>query len=209
MSNFTGAEPFTAKSNSLHPRKSGFCNAVVIGVSAGGVEALSTIIPVLPKGYRLPVIVVQHMQETRETYLATFLDKHSNISVKEAEDKESICAGTVYIAPPGYHLLIEDDFTFSLSMEPRVNFSRPAIDVLFESAADTYHENLAGVVLTGANMDGSRGLRRISEHHGLTIVQDPETAASTAMPRSAIRMVDVDHILPLNEIGPFLKNLDR
>lgn len=178
--------------------------AVVIGVSAGGMDALLTILPNLPADFPVPVIIVQHVGPQANNYLAQHLNASCRLTVKEADEKESIAAGVVYLAPANYHLLIEEDKTLSLSVSERVNYARPSIDVLFETAADAYGPDLIGIVLTGANDDGSRGLRKIKEQDGLTVVQDPATALVSVMPKSAIAATAVDHILPLEEIGPFL-----
>ena len=183
--------------------------AVVIGGSAGGMKALAAILPTLPGDFGIPVVIVIHVLESSPGYLASFLDSRCALSVKEAFDKEPLQAGTIYIAPAGYHLLIEDDETLALSVDAPVNFSRPAIDVLFESAADTYGPSLTGVVLTGANSDGSQGLKCIKERGGLTIVQDPADAETRFMPEAALQTSAVDHILSLMEIGPFLARLQR
>jgi two-component system, chemotaxis family, protein-glutamate methylesterase/glutaminase len=175
--------------------------AVVIGVSAGGMEALSEIIPALPEDIGIPVIVVQHMREDSDDYMARHLDQKSAMRVKEAEGGESILPGVCYIAPAGYHLLIEDDRTFALSKEAPVNYARPSIDVLFESAAEVYEGGLIGVILTGANSDGAQGLATINVVGGMTMAQTPETAVAPAMPRAAIQATTVDHILDLPEIA--------
>lgn len=184
-------------------------DAIVIGVSAGGMKALGIIIPKFPNGFSLPVIIVQHREKDANDFLANYLNKMSNLQVKEAKLRESINTGTVYLAPGGYHLLIEDDKTFTFSVEPLVNFARPSIDVLFESAAYVYGENLIGVILTGANRDGAQGLKKIKEAGGVTIVQDPETAEYEQMPRAAIQATKVDHILNLNDIAPYLIHLEK
>jgi two-component system chemotaxis response regulator CheB len=129
------------------------------------------------------------------------------VQVKEAEEKETAVPGTVYVAPANYHLLLEDDRTFSLTLESRVRFARPSIDVLFESAADVYGSRLIGIILTGANDDGSRGLAAIKKRGGLAVVQDPTGAEVDTMPRAALRAAEVDFVLPLVAIGPFLANL--
>ena len=128
----------------------------------------------------------------------------SKVTVSEAEDNESLCAGHAYIAPAGYHLLIESDHSFSLSVDPRVNHSCPSIDVLFESTADTFRESLIGIVLTGANADGTRGLKAIKARGGLAIVQDPNTAQVSAMPRAALEATPVDYLVDLQQIAPML-----
>jgi two-component system chemotaxis response regulator CheB len=131
------------------------------------------------------------------------------LPVKEAEDKEPLAPSTVYVAPPNYHLLLETQGYFSLSVDDPVLFSRPAIDVLFESAADAFGRSLLGLLLTGASEDGARGLCRIQQAGGLTLVQAPSTAAVRIMPEAALRLSAPSHVLPLNEIGPFLARLDR
>lgn len=181
--------------------------AIVIGVSAGGMEALSTILPYLPAGIAIPLIVVQHQLSTSDDFLAGYLNERCNLEVKQADEKESIEQGVIYFAPPGYHLMIEEDRTFSLTTDPSINFARPSIDVLFETAADVYGAKLVGVVLTGANTDGSQGLKKIKELGGLAIVQNPETAEVDTMPKAAIAATKIDHILPLEKIGPFICKL--
>lgn len=177
---------------------------VAIGTSAGGLNALKKIIPKLPGKICYAVIVVQHIHEDADNYIVEFLNKKSAVLVKEADEKEIIEPGTVYIAPPGYHLLVEADKTFSLSVDPPVNFSRPSIDVLFNSAAEVYSDKMIGVILTGANADGAKGLRTIKQSGGLSIVQQPEEAESKMMPQSAISETSVDHIFSLEEIAEFL-----
>lgn len=180
---------------------------IVIGVSAGGMHALCTIIPALPAEFPLPVIVIQHLSPHSDNYTTRHLDKISNIRVKEVDEKEKILPGIVYTAPPNYHVLVEEDETFSLSVEERINWARPSIDVLFESAADVYGPALIGVILTGSNNDGSKGLKKIKEEGGLALVQDPHTAEVDGMPLAAIETTKVDHILKLEEIAPFLVKL--
>jgi two-component system chemotaxis response regulator CheB len=183
-------------------------DAVVIGVSAGGLEALTTIIPPLPKNFGKAIIVVQHIKEYSDDFTARHLDAISAIQVKEADEKEVILPSTVYIAPAGYHLLVEDDRTFSLSAEPPVNFARPSIDVLLESASEVYADRLLGIILTGANSDGAHGLRAVKMAGGLTLVQDPKTAEFDTMPLAAINATKIDHVLELPEIASFLSDLD-
>ncbi|MEK3911328.1 chemotaxis protein CheB [Paenibacillus sp. FSL H7-0331] len=181
--------------------------AVVVGVSAGGLKALVTILAYLPADYHLPVIIVQHLLEGSDSFLVDYLNEQVSICVKEAADKEAIRPGYVYVAPPGYHLLIEDERMFSLSMDPKVNYSRPSIDVLFDSAAFVFQEKCLGIVLTGANRDGSEGLRNIKMNGGQAIIQDPATAEYNIMPLAAMSVVKVDHILALDEIGKYLLEL--
>jgi two-component system, chemotaxis family, protein-glutamate methylesterase/glutaminase len=182
--------------------------AVVIGASAGGMFAIKALIKELPKNFPLPIIIVQHVSPYTENYWIYALDKICKLKIKEADEKEKIKKGVVYIAPPGYHLLIEKDFTFSLTSDEKVNYSRPAIDVLFETAADAYKDKLIGIILTGANSDGAMGLKEIKDKGGLTIVQEPSTAEVDAMPNAAINKAKPHHILSLEEITDLLKNLN-
>jgi len=182
--------------------------AIVIGVSSGGMNAMKVMFSLLPKEFNTPIIIVQHISSQSENLWIRLLNDKSNIYIKEADEKESIEQGKVYIAPPNYHLLIERDKTFSLTVDERVNFARPSIDVLFESAAEAYKNKLIGVILTGSNNDGTNGLKRIKEYGGLTIVQDPATAESSYMPASAIAVVQMDYILTLENIIKLLIKID-
>jgi two-component system chemotaxis response regulator CheB len=183
--------------------------AVVIGSSAGGLNALKRLFNGLRKGFNLPVIIVQHISPDSDNYLIHILNDMNKLKVKEADEKESPMPGTAYIAPPNYHLLVEPDHSFTLTVDERVNYARPSIDVLFETAAEAYRDRLIGIILTGANSDGSRGLKRIKDLCGLTVVQDPETAEVDSMPRAAMLATNVDHLLPLEEIAILLNNLDN
>jgi two-component system chemotaxis response regulator CheB len=184
-------------------------DAIVVGASAGGVEALLNIFRPLPKGFGLPIIAVLHLPEQRRSLLADVFRAQLAIPVKEADDKESIAPGTLYFATPGYHLSVESDFTLSFSQEERVYHSRPSIDFLFESAADAYDGRLAGVLLTGANNDGAQGMARIKEYGGLTVVQDPALALARTMPDAALALHTPDFLLPLPDIGLLLVELER
>lgn len=179
----------------------------MIGSSAGGLNALKAIFCRLDKRFPLPVIIVQHVSPDADNYLSSFLDSLKTIRVKEADEKEMPKPGVAYIAPPNYHLLIESDCSFTLTVGERVNYARPSIDVTFETAAEAYGEELIGIVLTGANSDGSAGLKKIRALGGLTIVQDPEEAESDSMPRAAIEAAKPDHVLSLEEIANFLNSL--
>jgi two-component system chemotaxis response regulator CheB len=181
--------------------------AAVLGVSAGGLNALRTIIPKLPASFPLPVAIVQHLDAQSESYLADWLSRESAIAVKEAEDKEMLRPSTAYLAPAGYHLLIEPDRTLSLSVDDKINFSRPSIDLLFESAADAFGPALIGIVLTGANADGARGLKAIKRCGGLAVVQNPATAEAPFMPQAALNATPVDHVASLEQIAPLLQRL--
>ncbi len=181
--------------------------AIVIGASAGGVHALLEILEKLPGSFSLPLIVALHLPEDRKSQLVEIFQHRLAIPVREAADKESIAPGTLYFAGPGYHLSVEMDRSFSLSCEAPVNYSRPSIDVLMESAADAYGATLAGILLTGANSDGAAGLARIGELGGLTIVQDPAQAEARAMPEAALRRLQPDHVLSLGAIHALLLEL--
>lgn len=182
---------------------------VVIGTSAGGIQALKSILPQLPASFSLPIVIVLHIPEGQPSLLAEIFEPKIKMKVKEADEKEVLKAGTVYFAPPGYHLLVEDNKTFSLTMEDAVHFSRPSIDILFESAAETYGANVVGVLLTGANTDGGLGLKRIKEVGGLGIIQNPATAEYPTMPESGKAHVLPECILALDEITLFLQEINK
>ncbi len=177
---------------------------VVVGASAGGLYALKKLLPALPASFSCSMLIVQHMSPHSDSYMARMLNELSVVTVKEADEKELIRPGTVYIAPPDYHLLVEADYTLSLSVEEKVNYSRPSIDVLFETAADVYGIHLMGIILTGANDDGSNGLYAVKKNGGFIIVQDPNDAESPAMPRAAIERVKPHKILTLKQISALL-----
>ncbi|HAK90124.1 chemotaxis protein CheB [Massilia timonae] len=181
---------------------------VVIGGSAGGVDALVGLVPALPAGFGPAVTCILHVPPDRESRLAELFALRTALPVREARDKEPIQPGTVYFAGSGYHLSIERDRSFSLSCEPPVQFARPAIDILMESAADVYGPALAGILLTGANYDGADGMCRIRERGGLTIVQDPEEAQASTMPEEAIRRCAPHLVLPLAGIRTVLPLLE-
>lgn len=188
------------------PRSNG---AIVIGGSYGALDALEVILAAFPADFDAPIVIALHLLPTRKSGLAEMLAHKTSLQVKEAEDKEPVLAGSVYLVSPNYHLLIEREGHFSLSADDPVNFSRPAIDVLFESAADAYGPRLAGVLLSGANEDGARGLARIRANGGVGVVQAPETAVASAMPSAALRMDGGATVLRVEEIGPFLAALAR
>ena len=173
---------------------------VVIGTSWGGLSALRELIVGLPASLGIPVVVVQHRHRQSDHLLTTLLQDETSLCVCEVEDKAPITAGNVYVAPADYHLLVENGF-FSLSTDEPVRFSRPSIDVTFQSAADTYGARTVGVVLTGANADGSQGLRRIVSRGGLGFVQIPATAESPTMPQAAKDAVPEARVLTIAEIA--------
>ncbi len=179
--------------------------AVVIGASAGALQALSHILPQLGEPFALPVLIVVHMPPDRKSLLAEILQAKCGLAVKEAEDKEPIEPGIVYLAAPDYHLLVEEEGCISLSADEPVLFSRPAIDVLFESAAEAYGDELIGIVLTGSNEDGAAGLARVAAAGGTVIVQSPEYAQFPHMPEAALSAVPNAKILTLDQISAFLR----
>jgi two-component system, chemotaxis family, protein-glutamate methylesterase/glutaminase len=180
---------------------------IVVGASWGGLQALSNVLAGIPGDVSCPIAVVQHRRhDALEGGLSNLLQLYTHDRVVDAEDKMAIEPHTIYLAPPDYHLLVERG-AFALSVDERVQFSRPSIDVLFESAADAYGPQLVGVVLTGANEDGAAGLARVKERGGVAIVQDPRTAERAEMPAAAAAATAADAILPLEEIGPFLYGL--
>jgi len=183
--------------------------AVVIGASYGGMEAIKTILKKLPHDFGIPVMVVLHIGNNNIDTFLSHLNNKTGFNVKEAEEKEPVKPGTVYFAPPNYHLQVEDCFSLSLSTDEKVNFSRPSIDVLFETAAWAFKKELLGILLTGSNNDGAEGMRLIKQFGGTCIVENPETACAKVMPASAIRLTTPDYILSLDEIPEKICELAR
>lgn len=179
---------------------------VVIGTSWGGLDALSTLVHGLPSDFALPIVAVQHRGRDSRPLLASLLQQLTDLRVCEAEDKDPLEPGRVLLAPPDYHLLIDDSHV-TLDMDEMVRFSRPSIDVTFMSAADTYRARTIGIVLTGANEDGAAGLRRIADRGGVSIVEDPHLAVSPIMPQAALRAVPTATVLPLTQISSELVRL--
>jgi two-component system, chemotaxis family, protein-glutamate methylesterase/glutaminase len=173
---------------------------VVVGTSTGGLHALTRLLSGLPANYRLPILVVQHRSKDSDEGLSGLLRAASRIPLREAEDKEPLTSPCVYLGPPDYHLLVEQD-SIALSTEEPVAYSRPSIDVLFESAAYAFGSGVIGVLLTGANQDGTRGLQDIKSRGGYVIVQDPESAESGFMPKNAVKNVLADRVLGLDQIA--------
>lgn len=181
--------------------------AVVVGVSTGGVHALQKLLGQLPADFPLPVLIVQHIGADAGSGLAKLLDERCPLSVKEADEQDEILPGRVYLAPPNYHLLVERDGFLSLSADAYVSFARPSVDVLFESAAAVFGPGLIGIVLTGANYDGSQGLKIIKQKGGTAIVQDPTDAEARQMPQAAIAATGVDYVVALNDMAALLRQL--
>ncbi len=179
--------------------------AIVIGVSAGGLKALTAILPTLPADYPLPIMTVIHLPPDRKSIVASLFQEKCALIVVEAEDKIAIEPGTVYFAPPDYHLMVEPDRRLSLSSEEPVLFSRPSVDVLFETAADAYGEGLIGVILTGASDDGAAGLKAVLAAGGTGLIECPEDAYATAMPEAARQLNPQAHIMSLEQIALYLQ----
>lgn len=182
--------------------------AIVIGASAGGLSVLSVILSGLPVNYPVPVIIVQHRIKDQRDLLEEVLQSKCRIKIKQADEKEKINGATIYVAPPDYHLLVEKDFRFSLSSDAPVHYSRPSIDVLFETAANAYGKGLTGIILTGANSDGALGLVAIKNAGGTTIVQDPKEAQFSFMPAAAIDAKGAKHVWTLKQIQNFFTEND-
>jgi two-component system chemotaxis response regulator CheB len=180
---------------------------IVVGASAGGVEALGILLPALPSTLRVPMFIVLHLPRDRRSLLAEIFAPRCALAVREAEDKEPIQPGTVYFAPPDYHLLLESSGSIALSADDPVHFSRPSIDVLFESAAEAYGERLLGIILTGANEDGAEGLEAVHRAGGMTVVQQPDDAQAPLMVMSALKRIPVDFVLSLERIAQLLRTL--
>lgn len=177
---------------------------IVIGASAGGLETVSTILGPLPKTYPIPIVLVQHRSKEYPTLLEEVLQTKISLSISQIEEKTCILPNTVHTAPADYHVLIEKDHTFSLSSDEKVAYSRPSIDVLFESAALVYKNRLISVILSGANSDGANGIKFIKSKGGINIALNPWHTAYSVMPQSAIDTKCVDHILSLEEISGYL-----
>ena len=185
----------------------GRIEAIVIGASAGGVEALGLILPALPATFRPSLLIVLHLPRERPSLLVEIYEKRCALPIREADDKEPIEPGTVYFAPPDYHMLVERNRQIALSTDEPVHYSRPSVDVLFESAADVYGNRLLGVILTGANEDGAAGLHAIHRAGGVTVVQRPDSARAPRMVVSALQRNPADFVLSLAEIAALLKGL--
>jgi two-component system, chemotaxis family, protein-glutamate methylesterase/glutaminase len=179
---------------------------VVIGTSLGGLSALKIILQSLPGDFSVPIAIVQHRHKESNNALQQLLQESISLPIKEVEDKDEILPKHIYLAPADYHLLLEEGH-FALSTDEPVSYARPSIDVLFESAADIYGEQVIGIILTGANHDGVQGLKKIQARGGITIVQEPATAESSIMPEAAISAVAVNWILTLSDIADRLVKL--
>lgn len=179
----------------------------VIGGSAGSFDVILEILGRLTPGLAFPLVIVIHRKSTSDSSLSDLFSHHSSLPVKEVEDKDPIQAGSVYLAPADYHLLVEKNNTFSLDFSEKVNYSRPGIDVTFQTAAEAYQDALAAILLSGANADGTEGLKAVKEFNGLTIVQEPSSAEVSFMPQNAISQLAVDYILSPEGIISLLNKL--
>ncbi len=183
--------------------------AVVIGGSAGSFQGVVKILSQLPKGFPLPIIMCLHRLKHVRNGFVEALSIKSVVQVTEPNDKENIKKGSVYLAPANYHMSIELGNYFALSTEEMINNSRPAIDITLGTAAFVYKEKLVGILLSGANRDGALGMRSIHEKGGLTIVQEPTECMIDTMPKAALAVTDIDHIMRIDQIVQFLKDLDK
>ena len=182
-------------------------NAIVIGTSAGGVEALTRILPSLPATMPVAILIVVHIPRERPSLLTDIFRQKCTMRVEEGIDKADIKPGHIYFAPPDYHMLVDAGPQIALSVDEVIQFSRPSIDVLFESAADVYGKKLLGILLTGGNEDGASGLAYIARCGGMTVLQDPAEAAAPAMPESALKVMTPTHVLRLDEIAALLMTI--
>jgi two-component system chemotaxis response regulator CheB len=180
---------------------------IIIGGSAGSLHVILNIIAGLPANFRIPVLVIIHRNSTFDSSLEELFASRTKLPIKEVEEKESILPGTIYTCPSDYHLLFENDRTFSLDYSERINFSRPSIDVSFRSAAEVFGPNLVCCLLSGGNADGVDGLAAVRDAGGMTIVQDPATADVPYMPQHAVSNVEIDHIIPSDELPYFIASL--
>ncbi|MCJ8209072.1 chemotaxis protein CheB [Mucilaginibacter sp. RS28] len=180
---------------------------VVIGGSAGSLPVIMFILQHLKPTLRIPVVVVLHRKSDSDSSLSTLMAHRAKLVVKEADDKDPIIPGMIYLAPPDYHLLVERDKHFSLDDSEKINYSRPSIDVTFESAAEAYGKGTVGILLSGANADGVDGLQVIQEHGGIIAVQDPSSAQVPYMPQAAVNQLKVERILGIQDIPGFIDSL--
>jgi len=183
------------------------CEGLVIGGSAGSLEVLLKVLPNLRTDMSFPIIVVVHRKQGADFLLAELLSARTQLRVKEVEEKEEIMPKTIYIAPSDYHLLIEKEHTFSLDYSEKVNYSRPSIDVTFQSAAEVYTNKLACLLLSGSNADGVNGLQIVKNYNGLALAQEPSTASVGYMPEQAILKVKIDRILKPEDMADYINSL--
>lgn len=182
---------------------------LVIGGSAGSLDVLLKVLPKISPDLPFPIVLILHRQSSPYSQLTALLSGHCPLRVTEAEEKEQLKMGVVYLAPADYHLLIEKDGTFSLDYSEKVNFSRPSIDVTFQSAAEVYNQRLVGLLLSGSSGDGVAGLQAIKKNGGTVMIQEPTTADFSYMPEQAARLVDLDLKLKIEEMPEIINNLGK
>lgn len=183
------------------------CNIIAIGGSAGSLDVILKVLPNLKQKIKFAIVIVLHRKKTSDTTLLDLLTSKTHLPVREVEDKDVVTAGTIFIAPPDYHLLAESNNTFSLDYSEKINYSRPSIDPTFETVADVYKKNALAILLSGANADGVNGLKAIKNKGGVVIVQNPDTAEVSYMPEQAILNVDVNYVLTVEQIIEFINGL--
>jgi two-component system chemotaxis response regulator CheB len=185
------------------------CEALIIGGSAGSLEVLIEVLPDIDPGLTFPIVIVLHRKPGKESMLTDLLSHKTKLKVKDIDEKEKMRGSSIYIAPPSYHLLIENDRSFSLDASEKVNFSRPSIDVTFESAAQVFKENLACLLLSGANSDGTVGMQKVKKYGGRTIIQNPQSAIVPFMPEYAMEHIVIDAILDPKEMANYINQLQK
>lgn len=183
------------------------CEAFIIGGSAGSLDVLLKVLPQINATIKFPIVIVIHRKHGTDSLLPELLSSRTKLRVKEVDEKEPLNAGTIYIAPSDYHLLIEQDRTFSLDYSEKINYSRPAIDVTFQTAAEVYKEKLACLLLSGSNSDGVNGLKTVKLWGGTALIQDPKTAQVAYMPAQAQANVKIDSVLSIEDIAEFINLL--
>ncbi len=183
------------------------CDVVLIGGSTGSLEVLLQVLPALKPPLSVALVIILHRKNSTDSTLVNLLSLKTSLTLTEIDDKDPIRSGAIYLAPADYHLLIEQDRTFSLDDSEKVNYSRPSIDVTFESAADVYGPSLVGILLSGANADGTAGLKAIKKAGGTAVVQQPDTALVGFMPQHALLNATIDHVLDLNQLISYLNVL--
>ena len=185
------------------------CDAFIIGGSAGSLEVLLKVLPVIDAAIKFPIVIVIHRKHGTDSLLPDLLSGRTSLQVKEVDEKEELKAGFIYIAPSDYHLLIERDHTFSLDYSEKINYSRPSIDVTFQTAAEVYKNKLACLLLSGSNSDGVKGLKNVKEWGGMAVIQDPKTAQVAYMPAQAQLNVQIDTVLKPEDMGEFINLLSN
>lgn len=186
-----------------------FKAAIAIGASAGGIDALNKILPSFPDDLSIPVFIAMHISPGSDSFYCNIFQNYTRLEVIEPCDKDIIKPGKIYVAPPNYHMLIEEDYSIALCTGLRVNYAIPSIDVLFESIGYVYAPRAIGILLTGANNDGAKGIQYLNHRHCFTIVQDPKDAQVPEMPEAALKLTRVDKVMSLNQIIDFILNIDK